>query len=392
MSVTEKLLTGYDAPILATMYLDKPLKDHTLLQAIARINRPYPNKEDGLVVDYIGIFEDLQKALAFDQASVNKALINLDELKDQFAGLMDTLAASLAPLNLADTADRPGRIIEHFADPEQRDDFMRLFKTGQTAYEVISPDPYLSDYIEPYTLYATVYLTVYQHFDPQHEQRKLRHELLAKTDAMIRQNLELVSLSQPLPLYPISKDIAALIAADNMGDQVKVINLYRSLITHIETHQTEQPYLAHLADQVEAIIQRLRERQISVETALAELQTKATETVAVTEAQQQSDQSGPVFAYCKILQAQGLPQAEATALAQKIEETLGHYESWPYNPNLERQARLALYRLLHRPMSQGGATLQERPAPYAAGQPDSQAAHLKTVVDNLLKMHRRVRQ
>ena len=70
--VTEKLLTGYDAPILYAMYLDKPMRDHTLLQAIARVNRPYENeaeeivKPHGLVVDFVGIFEKLEKALAFD--------------------------------------------------------------------------------------------------------------------------------------------------------------------------------------------------------------------------------------------------------------------------------------------------------------------------------------
>jgi len=50
------LLTGFDAPILQTMYLDKPMKEHKLLQAIARTNRPYKDiKEAGLVIDYVGI-------------------------------------------------------------------------------------------------------------------------------------------------------------------------------------------------------------------------------------------------------------------------------------------------------------------------------------------------
>ena len=75
--VTEKLLTGYDAPVLYAMYLDKPLKDHTLLQAIARVNRPYPDKESGLIVDYIGVFENLQRALAFEDETITKGLINL---------------------------------------------------------------------------------------------------------------------------------------------------------------------------------------------------------------------------------------------------------------------------------------------------------------------------
>ena len=62
--VTAKLLTGFDAPILQAMYLDKPMKDHTLLQAICRTNRTYDQgKTHGLIVDYIGIFDDVAKAI-----------------------------------------------------------------------------------------------------------------------------------------------------------------------------------------------------------------------------------------------------------------------------------------------------------------------------------------
>jgi type I restriction enzyme R subunit len=62
--VTAKLLTGFDAPILQVMYLDKPLRDHTLLQAICRVNRTYSeHKTHGLIVDYLGIFDDVAAAL-----------------------------------------------------------------------------------------------------------------------------------------------------------------------------------------------------------------------------------------------------------------------------------------------------------------------------------------
>ena len=66
--VTAKLLTGFDAPILYAQYLDKPLKEHTLLQAITRTNRVYPpNKTHGLIVDYLGVFDDVAKAFGFDE-------------------------------------------------------------------------------------------------------------------------------------------------------------------------------------------------------------------------------------------------------------------------------------------------------------------------------------
>lgn len=62
--VVDMLLTGFDVPCLHTMYIDKPMKNHTLLQAIARVNRVYKDKPGGLIVDYIGVADDLKKSLA----------------------------------------------------------------------------------------------------------------------------------------------------------------------------------------------------------------------------------------------------------------------------------------------------------------------------------------
>ena len=62
--VTDMLLTGFDVPQLQVMYLDKPLKEHRLLQAIARTNRPYGNeKEAGVIIDYVGILKEFKRAL-----------------------------------------------------------------------------------------------------------------------------------------------------------------------------------------------------------------------------------------------------------------------------------------------------------------------------------------
>jgi type I restriction enzyme, R subunit len=57
-------VTGFDVPSCSTIYLDKPMRNHTLMQTIARANRVFSNKVNGLIVDYIGVFRDLQEALA----------------------------------------------------------------------------------------------------------------------------------------------------------------------------------------------------------------------------------------------------------------------------------------------------------------------------------------
>jgi len=124
--VTEKLLTGYDDPILQTMYLDKPMKDHTLLQAIARVNRPYIDeeirKEAGVIVDFIGIFKDLQKALVFDAESIEGAIVDLEMLKKRFAELMDEARKYIEMLeDGAESMDKKlERLIDYFAEEEKR--------------------------------------------------------------------------------------------------------------------------------------------------------------------------------------------------------------------------------------------------------------------------------
>ena len=79
--VRDMFLTGFDAPSLHTMYLDKPIKGHTLMQAIARVNRVYPGKEGGLIVDYMGIGTDLKKALMDYTASGGKGKPTFDQDK-----------------------------------------------------------------------------------------------------------------------------------------------------------------------------------------------------------------------------------------------------------------------------------------------------------------------
>lgn len=95
--VVDMWLTGFDVPSLATMYIDKPMKDHNLMQAIARVNRVYPDKEAGLVVDYIGMAAELKSALKQytkrDQDKVpdlsvaySIAMAKLEILRDMFYG------------------------------------------------------------------------------------------------------------------------------------------------------------------------------------------------------------------------------------------------------------------------------------------------------------------
>lgn len=88
--VKDKLLTGFDAPIAAVLYVDKSISDHTLLQAIARVNRLYENKDFGLVVDYFGIFKKLNSALdIYSDEQSGFCNFDAEDIKSTIASVSD---------------------------------------------------------------------------------------------------------------------------------------------------------------------------------------------------------------------------------------------------------------------------------------------------------------
>jgi len=341
--VTEKLLTGYDAPILYAMYLDKPLKDHTLLQAIARINRPYITKTCGLVIDYIGIFENLQRALAFYSKDVEAALIDFEKLKKRFRELMLEADRSLKEIDLSDEK-RVQNIIDYFFDEEKRKDFVKIFKQIQNIYEILSPDEFLRDYIEKYKLLVQIYEIIYQTYNPEAEKRKIRRDVLKKTENLIKENVELLHIADNLPLYEINRDIADTVKADKVSERVKIASLYRSIKTHISEKRREYPYLVSIAEKVEEIIMQLRERQRSVEYALEELTKIAKEIADAEEDQRKSGLGKEEFSYFWVLRRYGVKNPEEKA--KKIQKTISEKGYWMFNVNVERELRKELYKFL----------------------------------------------
>jgi len=90
-------ITGFDVPSCSTIYLDKPMKNHTLMQTIARANRVWQEKQNGLIVDYVGIFRDLQKALAIYGTTATGGEMPIKD-KDELVRLLnDAIQNQAAP-------------------------------------------------------------------------------------------------------------------------------------------------------------------------------------------------------------------------------------------------------------------------------------------------------
>src|SRR5262249_9807299 len=155
--VTDKLLTGYDAPVLYAMYLDKPMRDHVLLQAIARVNRPYVDaqgvqKRVGLVVDFVGVLRELQKALRFDSADIRGAIEDLDTMMADLHHVITQAAQNYLQVDSSDSPDQQLEKIVYgrFIDPDARKTFFDDYKDIEALWEILSPSAELRDHIPTY--------------------------------------------------------------------------------------------------------------------------------------------------------------------------------------------------------------------------------------------------
>ncbi len=186
--VTAKLLTGFDAPILQTQYLDKPLKEHTLLQAITRTNRVYPpHKSHGLIVDYLGIFDDVAKSLAFDDAAVQQVISNIEELKQEMGPAMAS-ALSFFPGVDRSIGGYEGLIQAQaaIADDAVKDAFGLAYSVVSQLWEALSPDPMLRNFRDDYKWLTDVYESVRP---ADITGRLVWHALGAKTIELINESI-----------------------------------------------------------------------------------------------------------------------------------------------------------------------------------------------------------
>jgi len=144
--VTDMLLTGFDAPALQTMYLDKPLKGHRLLQAIARVNRPYKGvKEYGLIIDFIGIFDELEQAFnMYESEDLKGAVFDVDAILEEFRKrlrlLIDIVGSQPRVSEERELISHIKIIAGNLArDKEKEREFLENYRILRKLYEFIAP-------------------------------------------------------------------------------------------------------------------------------------------------------------------------------------------------------------------------------------------------------------
>jgi type I restriction enzyme, R subunit len=251
--VTARLLTGFDAPILQAMYLDKPLRDHTLLQAITRTNRPFgAKKTHGLIVDYLGVFDDVAKAIEFDEEGFRRVVSNI-------AGLKDKLPKAMAKcLDYFRGVDRTVGGYEGLIAAQQclpnndvRDAFGVDYSYLSRLWEAISPDPVLQALETDYRWLSQVYLSVQP---TSGTGRLIWHALGAKTIELIHENVHVDTIRDDLETLVLDADLLeAVLGAPNPENRVKEIEI--KVIRRLRRHMGSPRFRA-LSERLEDLKNR----------------------------------------------------------------------------------------------------------------------------------------
>ena len=251
--VTAKLLTGFDAPILQVMYLDKPMKDHTLLQAICRVNRVYgQDKSNGLIVDYIGIFDDVAKALNFDESTIQKVITNIEEVKKVFPNLMEKCLAHFPNVDRSDDGwEGLMAAQECLPTNKEKDEFGADYRVVNRAYNALSPDPFLHPFIQDYKWLSKVYESV----KPVDTRGPLIWASVgAKTMELVHENISVSDVEETAPedILELDAELIDDFIAGKDGAKKKAKKIEIDLVARILVHGKD-PRFIKLGERLEEL-------------------------------------------------------------------------------------------------------------------------------------------
>ena len=249
--VTRKLLTGFDAPILQAMYLDQPMKDHNLLQAICRTNRTYDEgKTYGLIVDYIGIFDNVAKALDFDEGSMKKVVSNIEEVKKQIPALLrKCLSYFMGVDRTVDGWEGLMAAQECLPNNDAKDKFAADYQVLNRAWNAVSPDPALVPLQIDYVWLSKVYESV----KPTNGAGGLIWTALgAKTMEIVNANIDIGETHEDEEILSLDADLIDAFIEKHKGAKNAAKRVEIDLVAKIRQH-TDDPKFVHLGDKLEKL-------------------------------------------------------------------------------------------------------------------------------------------
>lgn len=261
--VTDMLLAGFDAPILQVMYLDKPLKEHRLLQAVARTNRPFKDlKEAGIVIDYVGILKEFKRALEmYSEEDIKGALSSYESVKEEFVTFIKETLEILksVPRNYErETLLKAVEILT--SDEEKGKEFIEKYKNLRKTFELLGPDEIKLEYFEDYKWLSAIYTyymkTVVQ--KPVYETQFQRY--YDKTIRFVHRATEIAKIENELPSIAFDEEYLRTLEEKVKSREEKAANILFTLNRLVLVERHGNPVYESLVEKVERLLDTWREK------------------------------------------------------------------------------------------------------------------------------------
>ena len=397
--VTDKLLTGFDAPLLYCMYLDKPMRDHVLLQAIARVNRPYVDgqgvsKPIGLVVDFVGVLRELRKALRFDSSDVSGVIEDLDLLMRDFQFKISEAASEYLE-EPADPSAKPDHVSEpsalymaganndarlerivfgRFLSPQARKELYTAYKEIEALWEILSPAAELHDYMETFQRLARLYTVVRNAYA---DRSGFVAELAHKTRRLVEESAAVQGLGNLTKAVTFDLRTLAALRKESGPDEAKVFNLVRGLQAEAQGEPGLESVLRPLKERAEHVLKGLEERTTSALAAMDLMEALAREKESALVAARDSMLPPRVFGvYWTLKDDPALKAAgvDAVGFAQEAQALVTRFPNAAVNLGEQRRLRASLYHpLLKVESSERGRIVDHALAILLGGDADADA-------------------
>ncbi|HEX9667808.1 MAG TPA: HsdR family type I site-specific deoxyribonuclease [Thermodesulfobacteriota bacterium] len=261
--VTDMLLAGFDAPILQVMYLDKPLKEHKLLQAVARTNRPYKDlKGEGVVIDYIGVLKDFKKALEiYSEDDIKGALFSYDSLKEEFIILIKEVFEILKGIPKNYDRDTLLKTIEHItSDEEIEKEFTDKYRGLRKLFELLGPNEIKLEYFEAYKWLSAIYTYYMKTVMKKPSYDGYVKKYYDKTVRFIHKSTEIEELEAGLPVIEFDENYLQKLEEKVKSKEEKAANILFTLNRLVLVERHSNPIYESLVEKVERLLRLWKEK------------------------------------------------------------------------------------------------------------------------------------
>ena len=270
--VTDMLLAGFDAPRLQTMYLDKPLKEDKLLQAVARTNRPLGDlKEAGVVIDYVGVLKELKRTLEmYSEEDIKGALYSLESIRDEFDTLIKKIMGMFKDISIGYGRETLLNAIESITtDYNVEKEFIEDYRKLRKIFELLGSDEVKLERFEEYRWVSAIY-TYYMKVLMQRPYEDYVQKYLRKTIRFVHKTTEITKLEKELPVIVFDEYYLRNLEENVKSTKEKAANILFTLNRLILVDRRKSPVYESLTDMVERLMELWREKTKDYETIYTE--------------------------------------------------------------------------------------------------------------------------